>query len=265
MNYLATDTELTSIADAIRAKGGTSADLEYPAGFVSAVQALPQMTDTMSWLGADVELVKTFDPVSTKLSATSFASWTPSTTASDILATSDVGTFSASDLGEYEYYILWECKIPIVTASTATKKALPLFAVSSQVQAIYKRPSSWANLENDVWNGSVCSSLTTGTFLRYYGSTTNTLTYTWGTSYGFYFTLTAATFSSSTAAEPTVTVKSPKVTARCNASYMSTANAALIDQDETVITIQAKVYKAKAPSAWHGNYKNVTRLINSLG
>lgn len=222
------------------------------------------MNDTFSWMGASAELVKTFDATSTKLSATSFATWTPSTTASDILATANVGTFATENMSDYEYYILWECTMPIVSASSATKKALPVFVVSSQAQAIYKRPSTWANIEADNFNGNVCSSLTTGTFMRYYGSTTNTLTYTWSTSYGFYFTLTAATFSSTTAADPTVTVKSPKVTARCNASYMSTANAALIDQDKTVITIQAKVYRAKAPSVFHGNYSNVRKLILSM-
>lgn len=40
-NYLTTDTELTSVADAIRTKGGTSADLTYPTGFVSAINAIP--------------------------------------------------------------------------------------------------------------------------------------------------------------------------------------------------------------------------------
>lgn len=39
-NYLVTDTELESVADAIRAKGGTSADLEFPTDFVSAVSAI---------------------------------------------------------------------------------------------------------------------------------------------------------------------------------------------------------------------------------
>lgn len=39
--YLTTDTELTSIADAIRTKGGTSAPLVYPTGFVSAIEAIP--------------------------------------------------------------------------------------------------------------------------------------------------------------------------------------------------------------------------------
>ncbi len=33
--------DLTSIANAIRTKGGTSAQLAFPAGFVSAVQAIP--------------------------------------------------------------------------------------------------------------------------------------------------------------------------------------------------------------------------------
>lgn len=39
-DYLTTDTELTSIADAIRTKGGTSASLAYPAGFISAINAI---------------------------------------------------------------------------------------------------------------------------------------------------------------------------------------------------------------------------------
>lgn len=38
--YIATDQEIKSIADAIRAKGGTSAALTFPAGFVSAIEAI---------------------------------------------------------------------------------------------------------------------------------------------------------------------------------------------------------------------------------
>lgn len=35
------DADLTSVADAIRSKGGTSASLAFPAGFISAVNAIP--------------------------------------------------------------------------------------------------------------------------------------------------------------------------------------------------------------------------------
>lgn len=40
-NYIASDTDLTAVANAIRTKGGTSAQLQFPAGFVSAVEAIP--------------------------------------------------------------------------------------------------------------------------------------------------------------------------------------------------------------------------------
>lgn len=40
-DYKVTDTELTSIANAIRTKGSTQAQLEFPTGFVSAINAIP--------------------------------------------------------------------------------------------------------------------------------------------------------------------------------------------------------------------------------
>lgn len=43
-NYKVTDTELTSIANAIRMKGGTQAQLVFPTGFVSAVGDILSVT-----------------------------------------------------------------------------------------------------------------------------------------------------------------------------------------------------------------------------
>lgn len=45
IDYLTTDQELTSVANAIRTKGGTSASLVYPTGFVSAIEAISSGTD----------------------------------------------------------------------------------------------------------------------------------------------------------------------------------------------------------------------------
>lgn len=44
IDYLTTTSELTSVANAIRMKGGTSSPLVYPNGFVSAIQNLPAGT-----------------------------------------------------------------------------------------------------------------------------------------------------------------------------------------------------------------------------
>ena len=38
--YFVEDTSLTAVADAIRAKGGTTGELEFPSGFVSAVEGI---------------------------------------------------------------------------------------------------------------------------------------------------------------------------------------------------------------------------------
>lgn len=40
-DYRVTDTELTSIANAIRTKGATQASLEFPTGFVTAIDNIP--------------------------------------------------------------------------------------------------------------------------------------------------------------------------------------------------------------------------------
>lgn len=40
-NYIASDTDLTAIANAIRTKSGTSEQLIFPSGFVSTVEAIP--------------------------------------------------------------------------------------------------------------------------------------------------------------------------------------------------------------------------------
>lgn len=60
--YLTNTTDLTAVADAIRVKGGTSAQLVFPAGFVSAIQAIqtgitPKLIVTTA-AGAAVTAVK---------------------------------------------------------------------------------------------------------------------------------------------------------------------------------------------------------------
>jgi hypothetical protein len=42
-NYIVDGADLTSVANAIRTKGGTSAQLAFPNGFISAIQNLVVM------------------------------------------------------------------------------------------------------------------------------------------------------------------------------------------------------------------------------
>lgn len=59
VDYLTTDVELSSIADAIRTKGGTSSPLTFPTGFVSAINNI-QPTLTRGTLRPDATLFKEY-------------------------------------------------------------------------------------------------------------------------------------------------------------------------------------------------------------
>lgn len=67
------DAGLTSVANAIRSKGGTSADLAFPSGFISAVEAIP------SGGGSPIQLLDTLtvaeDSRSVNIVTTSFNSY----------------------------------------------------------------------------------------------------------------------------------------------------------------------------------------------
>lgn len=223
------------------------------------------MSGALAWMGVDAELVGTYTLADVKLSATAFNGWTASTTAKDILTTRTAGTFSASDMVENEYILVWETKIPVVMQSGYTEKALPVYLASTLVQSVCRRPSSYANIKSGVYNNNVCvTAWSSGNFFRYYGTTQGSITYTLSTSYGFYGTLTAATFSNTTADSPNVTLKSPKVTARCSTTYMSTGNASLIDQDKTIISQKCTVYRIKKPSFVRGIYGRMFDLVNEV-
>lgn len=221
------------------------------------------MNGAMDWLGKNAELFKpNFYLNEFTLYDTAFNGWTPSTTAKDILATATAGTFSAN-LTDYEYYIVWKCGVDPVYTGTPTLKAHTLLTRAYEVQQIYKRPSNWANITADNFNGNVCGTMITQNFLRYYGSTTGTVTYSWNVSYGFYYTLTASTFSSSTSDTPTVTVKTPKLSARCSTTYMSTGNARLVDQLASKCWIACDIYRIKRDGILRGVHNEQVDFINA--
>ncbi|MGX8704089.1 MAG: hypothetical protein ACSW8H_06530 [bacterium] len=222
------------------------------------------MGGDMAWLGKGAELVDgNLYSATFKLSDTEWSSWTPGTTAG-VMVTSvtQSAKFTASDMANNEYAIIWECGFDPVWDGTETLKALPLLSRAYLVQQLFRRPNSWAMIQAANANANTCASAFTGTFMRYYGTTTGTATYTYSASYGFYFSLVASTFSSSTSDNPTVTLKTPSMSARCNTTYFSTGNAAKIDTVKSTGYIRGKLYRIKRDGFLRGIYNNVVRLIN---
>ena len=231
------------------------------------LEAIPErfydMSDPMSWLGKDVECLNA--NVYTKsdtLNNTSFASWTPSTTAATMVSSVSAGTFAA-DLENYQYYLVWECKCDAdYTGQSPTLKAHFLFSRAYIVQEITKRPSTFANVQSNTFDGNNCTSLYASNFLRYYGTTQGSITYSWSASYGIYFGAAAATFSNSTSDTPTVTIKTPTLSARCSTSYFSTGNAAKVNQAKSTWSITGKLYRIKKKGAIRCIMEHVAGMID---
>lgn len=220
------------------------------------------MDGDMAWMGKDAECVNdAFYSLEDTLDNTTFNGWTPSTTAKALVATKTAGSFAA-DMDDYDYYLVWECATDIDYDGSETQKALALFTRAYIVQELFRRPSSWANIQAENDSGNVCATLLSANFMRYYGTTTGSITYTWSTSYGFYYAATAATFSSSTSNAPTVTVKTPVLNARCSTTYFSTGNAAKVVQDQSTWAIKCKIYRAKPKGVLRGIYDQVVKLVN---
>ena len=100
--YLINATDLTKVASAIREKGGTSAPLVYPAGFVSAIQAIqtgaPLQIIVTTSAGATVTATKDSKTVSgtadasgnCTLTVDETGAWTVTVTAGSMINTADV-------------------------------------------------------------------------------------------------------------------------------------------------------------------------------
>ena len=75
-NYIVTDTELTSIADAIRTKGGTQGSLTFPNGFVTAIGNISGGGNA-NWMGKNPDMIFESDADGVAFEDTPWATWTP--------------------------------------------------------------------------------------------------------------------------------------------------------------------------------------------
>lgn len=125
-NYLTTDTELTSIANAIRIKGGTSANLTYPSEFIAAIEAIETTPDTQTKTVNPSEIQQTVEPDEGKLlSAVTVTAISSNYVGSNIAQNSvaDVGVAGPTVTIPSGYYNTTVSK-PIATAAFATQLTL---------------------------------------------------------------------------------------------------------------------------------------------
>lgn len=214
------------------------------------------------WKGRKPELIKQLDVLEYALSDTNFATWTPSTTASSIRATSAAGTFSAN-LTNYEYLIRWRVRLDAVYNEGVTPKATPHVQMQEIWQAITRRPDTIATMASGTFSTNVCLTLYTAPLLIYYNSSGVDTRY-YSATYGLYGSAAAAAFSSTSSATPTITLKVPQLNARCSSTYFATGMAPNIDQENTKFKIKCEVYQMEIKtSAMRNIYEGLIDLYRN--
>lgn len=223
----------------VREYAGVSVAVPIPAGYYN-------MSGPLAWMGPQAEHLGEVYSKDYKLSATGFNTWTPSTTAKDIVASGSVSPTVALDLENYEYLIRWRCDFHNALQTGATKAAQIECQCGSHWQSIHRRPYGLNNIQSMTDSRNYCTTVYASSTLLAYWNADGTLTWTTNNSYGIYQTVTAATFSSNDSLTPTMTIKYPKISARCSATYFATARAAEVDKANATVKLRGDLYRIKA-------------------
>lgn len=204
--------------------------------------------------GFGLEYVSTvYAQTTVALKDTLFNGWTPSTTAKTIVSSATAGTFTA-DMVNYEYLLKWIFDFNNAYISGATLKVTPIRQRIIIYQGLFRRPSNIANLTSQTFNGNASGTLQTVPIIKYYNSTgAEALAYTG--SYGIYCSATSPSYSNATANSPTVTIKTPSVSARCSTTYMATARASEIDQTNAKYTLKGEIWRTSVGGALRQMYE----------
>lgn len=192
---------------------------------------------------------------------TDYNTWTPSTTAAIIVASENKTAF-AIDTGNYEYLIRWKFLAEWHWLTGVTMKATPVKQAIELWQAIFKRPSTYTNLQTPTFTANSCVTQNTIPIIDYY-NTSGTHTMTFTGSYGVYPSAVAATFSNSTSNTPNLTVKTPSISARCNSSYFATARGDYVDKDTSWVEMKGIVYRMEKGAVMRSMYDECVNLYNN--
>ena len=236
--YLTTGEDLTSIANAIRAKTGENSPLVYPTGFVTAINSISTPTDGY---GENPELVTTLLNDTVLLKDTGFATWTPSSTASVILSGQEL-TGQELDLANYDYGCIYDINIQYEYVEGTTVVNGPTEGYYHSVVFPFKRPSSLTDFNQGRRVQNTYAAIEMGALLYKYTASTTYLSYS---NTAIYNSMSSPSTSNSTSDTPTYTFKTPTMRAATNANAFTAEMAAALDQNNTTINRKVVLYRYK--------------------
>lgn len=221
------------------------------------------VSSTYDIIGDKAEKVRDVYSVDLALADTGFATWTPATSATAIVASVNCTT-EVLAMANYDYFLKWYGDFQPVLQSGATTKAQLIRECAILRQYITRRPHNYANLNLGNFSGNGATTFTASPLMVYY-TTSGAQSMTYSISYGIYPAAVAPTFSNSTSLTPTLTIKTPTYNARCYSSYFAVARAPELDQDNSYIHLRGELWRIPKPSPMTEMYEDIVDLyLNPL-
>lgn len=206
--------------------------------------------------GSTTHYVRALNRTINLKNATTFDSWTASTTAGTIKAASTTSDWTCTVNKANSWWFVTRVYVDVAFKSGATLKKTVRRLVAYYTHILTAYPSTNANLIiNNRDSISTFAQIVRGG-IRYYTSTENTLGFTSSYTYGPMYMANVPSLSIS---GTTVSCKLPALYARCNPSYFDTARKTEVDSANTNMTITVDVYKTPIPNTYLAKHiDNVT-------
>lgn len=288
-NYIVSDTDLTSVADAIRTKAETNSSLVFPSGFVTAINSITTSsgpvlgTKTITtngtytatdeslqgyssvtvnipydWIGEKAEYVMSICNSEYNLASTNFSNWTPSTSTGNLTTAESLSSVSLS--GEYDYIQKVSGYVNFVYTTTPDPPYI-LESYNSGILVFGRRPNSLANLSDGIFNSATTgASLMQTLFVLKQANGTISIS---NNNYGMYYTISGPSFSNQTSANFGCVLKTPYVRATANNSYMPASAFNLLDTSATTFHIKSDLYSCQQNDIWHGPFQDIITMYQT--
>lgn len=202
--------------------------------------------DSWSWMGKNPTLVKDYGTTKVWLKDSDFNTWTPSTTAAVITASSALSSYTV-DLTSYDYYVYMQFVAEFFYNSGATGTSQPLKYMADGAYSCYSTASNYTNFNAGAGNVALTAG---GSVYRglHYLNTSGADAYAYNTSYSIY----PSTFSAPSASLTTITPNAPAISARCSNSYFTTANAAQVNKDTSYYEYAVQIWRVDRGTSDNG-------------
>lgn len=225
------------------------------------IHAIPpqyyDMSGEFSIFGLNSKKVGEWSSGKVFLKDTGFNTWTPSTTASVIVPSSAIGTYEA-DMSRYDYLLLVDFDAHFVYQSGTVMNNVMLRQLSTVAHAITKRAINKQQVDAYTEQYNYSSSMIQS-HLSSFIQPNGTEAVSWTLANTIYPTLTQATFSSLSVDNPTITINSYPINARCG-NYFAVDKASAIDKNASYYTCDYKLIQVDRRSLTTAmNWKLVER------